>query len=272
MKRASWMSFGRIALALLLLRAQRVARPTAVPQRSSPDDIGESALVGDVDGTQPQCPRRRSSDTIWIADWTFDAPDGGCDDTGWTKIDNRILNDGSNYWRIGTEFDGHERDRRQGGDPLQARPLLGPSPGLRQQLGLLDHLQVPWYGCHAVVQLRERQRARLRLLHGRGRLGRRVRVPCELRHRSRGDFGGSRTAMSCWHSTGLQSTGSVSALVLPDYGLPTVTHEVYIRFASDGGYSDEDGLYPDLLGRGPRRRQHRRHGRALLHGELRRRA
>src|SRR5438105_6955653 len=51
-------------------------------------------------------------DTIWIADWNFDG--AGCNSTGWSKLDNRILNDGSNYWSVTTQYsaapgmNGHE--------------------------------------------------------------------------------------------------------------------------------------------------------------------
>ena len=91
--------------ALALAAGAAVARPSAIPQDLAPVDIGETGLVGDLDGSNPM-PAKALQDTIWIADWTFDAPGGGCDDTGWVKIDNRILNDGSNYWSIGTAFNG----------------------------------------------------------------------------------------------------------------------------------------------------------------------
>ena len=110
---------------LMLIAGLAVATPTSIPQEVSPEDIGEVDAVGIVDGTQ-SLPAKALQDTIWIADWTFDAPDGSCDDTGWTKIDNRILNDGSNYWYIDTDVQRDERHRQQGGDPLQARPVLGP--------------------------------------------------------------------------------------------------------------------------------------------------
>jgi hypothetical protein len=61
--------------------------------------------VGDVDGT----PRvsKAAVDTVWIADWTFDAAGGGCDDSGWEKIDNRVKEDHSAYWNLDdTRFDG----------------------------------------------------------------------------------------------------------------------------------------------------------------------
>jgi hypothetical protein len=49
-------------------------------------------------------PRASTSDTIWIAEWTFDTG-GACDDSGWKLIDNRILNDGVTYWDIVADFD-----------------------------------------------------------------------------------------------------------------------------------------------------------------------
>ena len=45
-------------------------------------------------------------DTVWIADWSFDAPDGSCTSEGWVPHDNRILNDGSNYWSVNTGYAG----------------------------------------------------------------------------------------------------------------------------------------------------------------------
>src|SRR5262245_53455799 len=45
-------------------------------------------------------------DTVWIADWSFDAGNGSCTSTGWTKYDNHITNDGSNFWQIGDDYSG----------------------------------------------------------------------------------------------------------------------------------------------------------------------
>ena len=45
-------------------------------------------------------------DTTWIADWSFDTPGGDCTDAGWVKYDNRVLNDGSNYWSVSTDYAG----------------------------------------------------------------------------------------------------------------------------------------------------------------------
>ena len=69
------------------------------------DVTTESDQVGDVEGTTSP-PAKVLQDTIWIADWNFDVFGGGCTDAGWVRYDNRILYDGSNYWSVGTAFDG----------------------------------------------------------------------------------------------------------------------------------------------------------------------
>jgi hypothetical protein len=100
---------------LLLAAGVVLARPLESRHELAPAETGEIDAVGDVDGTLP-LPSKVQGDTMWIADWTFDAGDN-CDDTGWVKIDNRICNDGSNYWHIGAGFDG------QGGITGQAAIL-----------------------------------------------------------------------------------------------------------------------------------------------------
>src|SRR5262249_38845017 len=46
-------------------------------------------------------------DTIWIADWSFDAG-ANCADAGWIKYDNRILNThvDSDFWHVDNRFNG----------------------------------------------------------------------------------------------------------------------------------------------------------------------
>jgi hypothetical protein len=50
--------------------------------------------------------------------------------------------------------------------------------------------------------------------------------------------------------TGIQTAGMVSGLVLPDFGVPATTHEVYLRFDSDEEFSDQDGNYASQWGAG----------------------
>jgi hypothetical protein len=53
--------------------------------------------------------------------WSFDAGTA-CDATGWQKVDNRILGDGVNRWRINPSFDG------MGGIACEAAVLAGHDP------------------------------------------------------------------------------------------------------------------------------------------------
>jgi hypothetical protein len=48
--------------------------------------------------------------------------------------------------------------------------------------------------------------------------------------------------------TGLNTSGAVTSVALPDFGAPADTHFVYIRFFSDFYYSPADGAYPTTLG------------------------
>ena len=103
--RASW-SLGQLVLpgyvlALIVLAAQAgLAKP--VEERSLAP-IEEPALFDEM--TAPAA-GKALQDTIWIADWNFDGPGGTCTEDGWVKYDNRILNDGSNYWAITTAYAG----------------------------------------------------------------------------------------------------------------------------------------------------------------------
>ena len=58
-----------------------------------------------------QSPAVIHADTAWVATWNFDSG-APCSDTGWTKADNRILNDMTNYWFVSDAFQGqYESDR-----------------------------------------------------------------------------------------------------------------------------------------------------------------
>ena len=90
-----------VAGAVLLLAGLSIPTQAAPPQEAQTVtpieelDAGTTPVAGKV-----------SQDTIWIADWSFDAPDGSCTSEGWVVYDNRILNDGSNYWQVTTDFAG----------------------------------------------------------------------------------------------------------------------------------------------------------------------
>ena len=82
------------------------ACPTAARPASPAHELSETAVeidvVGNVEGAAAQ---KILQDTIWIASWSFDTGTP-CDDTGWIKVDNRILNDGAVYWHIESNFAG----------------------------------------------------------------------------------------------------------------------------------------------------------------------
>ena len=91
--------------AFLLVASTSTAALTRAPTRG-PELVHEvdADVVGEVDVTARAA--NVAGDTIWIADWSFDAAGGGCDDSGWQKIDLRIVSDGSNYWSIDTSHGG----------------------------------------------------------------------------------------------------------------------------------------------------------------------
>jgi hypothetical protein len=101
MKRYLGISFATFC-SLLLVAGIVMATPTERLEVGSDGD-GQSYLVGDVDGAMP-APSKVLEDTIWIADWSFNG--ASCNSTGWVKYDNRIANDGTNYWHVSTAYNG----------------------------------------------------------------------------------------------------------------------------------------------------------------------
>jgi len=180
-------------------------------------------------------------DTIWIADWSFDAADGSCDGTGWVKYDNRILNDGSNYWQVTTDY---------------APPLTGFAAALRKH-----DLCAPCHGYgeswdYSLVLEYSGPNATLTftfigdtepgfdfLTVEADSLG-----LSEARVNYSVDPIGTPSALRevlLVQSGANLAPVTVESLALPDYG-PN-THEVYIRFNSDGAFDCDDGDYPSAL-------------------------
>ena len=67
------------------------------PTKPGPGGDDDPLAIADL-------PQRTLQDTVWIADWSFDG--AGCLGSGWVTYDNRILNDGSNYWSVNGNFAG----------------------------------------------------------------------------------------------------------------------------------------------------------------------
>src|SRR5437867_7490711 len=99
--RATLPCAGGALCALLLVGSAALAKPVArPPQELTTYDPGDADVVGGGDGVAPVLGKAAANDTIWIADWSFDAAGGACTSAGWFQYDNRILNDGSNYWSV----------------------------------------------------------------------------------------------------------------------------------------------------------------------------
>jgi hypothetical protein len=92
-----------VLLAGLLLPHDATSEPVRGIHEFSEPQV-ELDTVGRFDGTPP--PQKVLQDTTWIADWTFDAPNGECTDEGWEHVDNHVLNDGVVYWEVTAGFAG----------------------------------------------------------------------------------------------------------------------------------------------------------------------
>ena len=93
-------SAGAVLLAAVAFAAQAAPAPADLP-RYTPVDAPDIYSPS----TTPVA-SKVYQDTIWIADWSFDLPGGGCTDDGWVKWDLHVYNDGSNYWQVSTDYSG----------------------------------------------------------------------------------------------------------------------------------------------------------------------
>jgi hypothetical protein len=215
----------------------------AVAAPAPPAEIAAESTDEDLVSRSTPSVSKALQDTVWIAEWSFDAPGGGCTEAGWVKWDNRILNvhEDSEFWHVDNRFDG-----------------FGPISG---RAAILSHHNLCWdqdgYGNNndfSIILKYSGSTATLAFdkVSDSEPLFDFVTVE--------GDSAGASEALGdptvspgdgpAFYRDELLSTdgvdlGSHVAVSLPDYG-PGV-HEVYIRFVSDGGYSDEDGLYPTAL-------------------------
>jgi hypothetical protein len=206
------------------------------------EDPGDRFLVG----SRAQPAKTATSDTAWIADWSFDAAGGGCTDAGWTRYDNRILNDGSNYWTVDSRFDGTGPITGNAA-VLSAHNLLWARDGYGD--GWDYSLVLEYRGGGSTLKLDYLSDSE----------------PGYDFVSVEADSGGLSTSLvdyaldpkdtSFDHRTvllqfdGAQS-GTLGPIALPDFGMPGLTHRVYLRFDSDLSYSDQDGMYPSAWNAG----------------------
>jgi len=181
-------------------------------------------------------------DTIWIADWSFDP---GCSSTGWVKFDERILNDGSNYWQVTTDYAGAGSGTIGGfAAALRRRDLCIPCEGYSDNWDY--SIVLKYSGSTATLAFKyisDSEPGFDFVTVESDSLGlSEARVDYSI------DPAGVPSAFRdvLLTDTGDNSAGvTVAPLALTDYG-PGV-HEVYIRFASDGAFSCDDGDYPSSI-------------------------
>src|SRR5262245_23367299 len=95
-----------IATSLLLAIVPAPVAFAAPPEPSMfTTPVTEIDAVGDP-SESPLAAKTLQSDTVWIADWSFDTPGGGCTSAGWVVYDFRVKDFVSNYWVVDNRFNG----------------------------------------------------------------------------------------------------------------------------------------------------------------------
>jgi hypothetical protein len=229
-----------VALVASLSSDSALAAPPTEPNQF----VAESTDEDLVSFSSPAPASKALQDTVWIADWTFDAPGGGCTEEGWFKWDNRILNvnDDDEFWQVGNPG--------IGGCIVSNAAFLSHHDicWVRDGYGNdLDFSIVLKYGGSAATldfdQMTDAEPGYDFLTVEADSLG---------LSESFGDPSLDPAHGPSFYRDELVNLDGFNcshvALGLPNYG--PGTHEVYIRFVSDGAYSDEDGLYPTTFGVG----------------------
>jgi hypothetical protein len=227
-------------MAFVGLRAEPAAAAPAERPQIVAEDV-DDAVIGP--STSPAV-STSIADTVWIADWTFDAPGGGCTDAGWVKWDNRVLNvhDDSQFWHVDNRFHG------QGGVISGRAATLSKHDLCWFQNGYGNSndfsIILTYSGANATLAFDKASDSEIGFDF--------VTVEADSAGVSEvlGDPSVNPNRSPAFYRDQLLQTdgfdpGSHIALALPDYGAGI--HEAYIRFASDGVYSDEDGLWPTAL-------------------------
>jgi hypothetical protein len=239
---AAWLWLPAAALLACLVVPARVAlgAPAAEPMQYTPE-VGDIDAIGN--GQQPGAAGKVLSDTVWIADWTFDAAGGACTDAGWVKYDNRVLYDGSNYWVVDNRFNG-----------------VG---GITGKAAILSRHNLCWardgYGNnwdYSIILKYSGATATLsfdKLSDSESGFDF-VTVETDslgLSEALADICANPKATPAALRKVILAGTSGVDPgshfgpLLLTDFGAGT--HEVYIRFKSDNAFSDEDGNYSTVL-------------------------
>lgn len=184
------------------------------------------------------------ADTVWIANWDFDAG-SRCDDTGWERHDLRAPNDGSLFWSVGSGFAGT-------GSFSGNAAILG-----RHDLCWVypDGYDNDWYQAIRIEFVAPSFLSFDYIVDSEsGYDDIRVEVDSGCASFDRVDFRrnpddrASNYRDIIWSQSGFDTLGVVDSLSLGAGLPPGVTHCAYISFRSDGGWAPSDGLQASTLG------------------------
>jgi len=236
MKRYLGISFALLC-SLLLIANVAFAKSTESKSFSVIEDASD---LGD-DASTPVA-GKVLQDTVWIADWSFDP---GCTSTGWVKFDERIFNDGSNYWGVTTDYAGAGTGTiTTNGAALRRHNLCWAGDGydngwdysiVLAYSGSTATLAFKYIGDSEpgfdfiTVESDSLGLSEARVDYSVDPAG----VPSVFREVLLTDDGDNSAGVT------------VAPIALPDYGAGT--HEVYIRFSADGAFSPADGDYPSAI-------------------------
>ncbi len=231
----------RLALMALLglVAANAVARPDQDRPQLVPDEP-------EVDAPFARPPRQATvgHDTTWIADWTFDAPGGGCTPSGWTAYDFHFRNAGNNDWSTGSQYAGLGGVINNSAAILRHHDLCWARDGYGNNWDysiVLRYQDPPGAGTFATLAFDKSSDSEPGYDF--------VSVEADSAGASEARFNFCANPSGAAESyrqqilstTGYDPGSHVGPVNLPEYG-PGL-HEVYIRFNSDAGYSDQDGMY-----------------------------
>ena len=207
-------------------------------------DLGEVDAVGDIGADRK--PQTAMQDTVWIADWSFDTG-SGCTSTGWVVWDNHILNvnNDADFWHVDNRFAG------QGGVIVNRAAVLSKHDLCWAQDGYGNDndfsIILKYSGASATLEFDKASDSEPGFDF--------VNVECDSLglSESRANPSNNPTWTSpaafrsnpLWSSDGFDPGSHIGPITLVNFG--PGTHEVYIRFFSDGVFSDEDGDYPTTL-------------------------
>src|SRR5262249_41703508 len=232
----------------LVLGGAMIAPRSAIGVQPVRDEI--SSPKTEIDAVGPFVAQRASKalqDTVWIADWSFDGAGGSCTDAGWIKYDNRILNThvDAEFWHVDNRFDG-----------LTDGAMI-PTQLIFNNAAILAKHDLCWasdgYGNDLDFSIKLKAGAGAQLSFNRlsDSEPNADFVTVETDSASASEalanicVNPKRTAASfraVLMTNSGPTAGAVSGLTMPA-GFGPGTHQFYIRFNSDGGYSDEDGDY-----------------------------